>query len=78
VTPLAANRAKDDAPDLSPVLARSVSVLGSTGSIGVSTLDVIQHARTVYGEDVMPVIALTAQGNVDRLVEQASEDRSDR
>jgi 1-deoxy-D-xylulose-5-phosphate reductoisomerase len=75
VTPLAANRVKDDAPDLSPVLARSVSVLGSTGSIGVSTLDVIHHARSVYGADAMPVIALTAQGNVDRLIEQARKMR---
>jgi 1-deoxy-D-xylulose-5-phosphate reductoisomerase len=75
VTPLAANRAKDDAPDLSPVLARSVSVLGSTGSIGVSTLDVIHHARSVYGDDAMPIVALTAQGNVDRLIEQARKMR---
>jgi len=75
VTPLAANRAKDDAPDLSPVLARSVSVLGSTGSIGVSTLDVVHHARTIYGEDAMPIVALTAQGNVDRLIEQARKMR---
>ena len=75
MTPLAANRAKDDAPDLSPVLARSVSVLGSTGSIGVSTLDVVHHARTIYGEDAMPIVALTAQGNVDRLIEQARKMR---
>ena len=27
------------------VLARSVTMLGSTGSIGVNTLDVIAHAR---------------------------------
>ena len=38
-----------DLPDLAPVLARSVTVLGSTGSIGVNTLDVIAHARKVYG-----------------------------
>ena len=75
MTPLAANRAKDDLPDLSPVLARSVSVLGSTGSIGVSTLDVVHHARTIYGEDAMPIVALTAQGNVDRLIEQARKMR---
>lgn len=75
MTPLAANRSKEDAPDLGPVLARTVSVLGSTGSIGISTLDVIAHARSVYGADAMPLVALTAQGNVARLIEQARKMR---
>ncbi len=75
MNPLAANRSKDGAPDLSPVLARSVSILGSTGSIGVSTLDVIHHARQVYGADAMPIVSLTAQGNVERLIEQARKMR---
>ncbi|HVU19673.1 MAG TPA: hypothetical protein VHE09_03010, partial [Rhizomicrobium sp.] len=68
---LAAQRKHFDLPDLTPVLARRVSVLGSTGSIGVSTLSVIAHAREVYGPDVLPVEALTAQSNVDVLIEQA-------
>ncbi len=56
---------------LEPVLARSVTVLGSTGSIGVSTLDVVAHARATYGAEVMPVEAITAQGRVDDLIKQA-------
>jgi len=46
-------------------------VLGSTGSIGVSTLDVVAHARATYGADVMPIEAITAQGRVDDLIKQA-------
>jgi 1-deoxy-D-xylulose-5-phosphate reductoisomerase len=52
-------------------MARRVTVLGSTGSIGVSTLDVIAHARATYGADAFPIEALTAQSNVDLLAEQA-------
>lgn len=68
---LAAMRKHFELPDLSPVLARRVAILGSTGSIGVSTLSVIAHAREVYGPDALPVDALTAQSNVDVLIEQA-------
>ena len=50
-------------------LSRSVTVLGSTGSIGVSTLDLLGHARD-GGSDI-EVIALTAGRNVARLAEQA-------
>ena len=45
VNALAATRRDFEITGLEPVLARSVTVLGSTGSIGVSTLDVIAHAR---------------------------------
>ncbi|MGA9797310.1 MAG: 1-deoxy-D-xylulose-5-phosphate reductoisomerase [Rhizomicrobium sp.] len=58
-------------PDLSAVVARRLTVLGSTGSVGVSTLDVVAHARSVYGEQAFPVEVLTAQANVDKLAEQA-------
>ena len=68
---LAAMRKHFDLPDLSQVLARRVAILGSTGSIGVSTLSVIAHAREVYGPYAFPVAALTAQSNVDVLIEQA-------
>ncbi len=68
-----AGKANGALPDLSPVLRRSITVLGSTGSIGVSTLDVIAHARATYGEDAMPVEALTAQANVELLAKQARE-----
>ncbi|WP_411288184.1 1-deoxy-D-xylulose-5-phosphate reductoisomerase [Phenylobacterium sp.] len=47
-------------------LPRSVSVLGSTGSIGVSTLDLFEQA----GVEV-EVVALTAGRNADRLADQA-------
>ena len=47
-------------------LPRRVSVLGSTGSVGVSTLDLLEKA----GAEV-EVTALTAGRNVERLAEQA-------
>lgn len=68
---LAAHRRHIEMPDLSPVLARRVTILGSTGSIGVSTLDVISYAREFYGADALPVEALTAQSNVSALAAQA-------
>ncbi|MGN6515666.1 MAG: 1-deoxy-D-xylulose-5-phosphate reductoisomerase, partial [Rhizomicrobium sp.] len=57
--------------DLSTAVSRRVTVLGSTGSIGISTLDVIDHARKTYGADAFPIEALTAQSSVDALAEQA-------
>jgi 1-deoxy-D-xylulose-5-phosphate reductoisomerase len=51
-------------------LGRRLTVLGSTGSIGLSTLDVVAHARTHYGDHAFPIEALTAQSNVDVLSEQ--------
>jgi len=51
-------------------LSRSVTVLGSTGSIGVSTLDLLDAAQTCGSADV-EVVALTAGRNVARLAEQA-------
>ena len=62
-------------PDLSAVLGRTVTVLGSTGSVGASTLDVIAHARMRYGAEAFPIEALTAQRNVARLAEQARKFR---
>ena len=50
-------------------LTRSVTVLGSTGSIGVSTLDLLGHARD--GGSEIEMVALTAGRNVARLAEQA-------
>ncbi|MGA0607112.1 1-deoxy-D-xylulose-5-phosphate reductoisomerase [Phenylobacterium sp. VNQ135] len=47
-------------------LPRKVSVLGSTGSIGVSTLDLFEQA-----EVEVEVVALTAGRNVERLADQA-------
>ena len=59
--------------DLKDVLWRSVTVLGSTGSVGKSTLSVIAHLRERFGADAFPIEALTAQSNVDALADQARE-----
>ena len=47
-------------------MSRSVVILGSTGSIGVSTLDLLAHA-----EEEIELLALTAGRNVALLAEQA-------
>jgi 1-deoxy-D-xylulose-5-phosphate reductoisomerase len=60
-------------PDLAPVLARRLTVLGSTGSVGAATLDVVRFARSHYGEDAFPLEAITAHRNVDRLIRDALE-----
>ena len=69
--PIAATRTFEPPPSLESVIHRSVTILGSTGSIGVNTLDVIAHARKIYGGDAFPLAALTAQANAKLLVEQA-------
>ena len=69
--PIAATRLFEELPGLETVVGRSVTVLGSTGSIGVNTLDVIAHARKTYGAHAFPLTALTAGGNVKLLIEQA-------
>jgi len=72
MNPIAATIANGGSlPDLETVLGRSISILGSSGSIGASTLDVIRHARAKYGPDALPVAALTAQSSVEKLVEAA-------
>ena len=59
--------------DLSPVLGRRITVLGSTGSVGAATLDVVRFARARYGEDAFPLEVLTAQRSVARLARDARE-----
>lgn len=49
-------------------LPHRISVLGATGSIGVSTLDVLKQAG---GRDRFEIITLTGMGNVDLLAAQA-------
>jgi len=44
---------------------KGITILGSTGSIGVSTLDVL-----ALHSDLFKVIALTANNNVDKLLAQ--------
>ena len=68
---IAATKIFDELPPMDEVLARKVTVLGSTGSIGVNTLDVIAHVRKLHGPDAMPITALTAGDNVKLLIEQA-------
>lgn len=48
-------------------MSRSVTILGSTGSVGRQTLDVIAH----HGRDAFSVVALAAGSNVDMLIQQA-------
>jgi len=52
-------------------IAKRLTVLGSTGSVGLSTLDVVAHARKTYGAGAFPIEALTAQSNVETLAGQA-------
>jgi 1-deoxy-D-xylulose-5-phosphate reductoisomerase len=56
---------------LEGALRRRLTVLGSTGSIGINTLDVVAHARARYGDHVFPIEALTAQSSVELLAEQS-------
>ena len=48
-------------------MTRSISILGSTGSVGTQTLDVVAH----HGEKAFDVVALTAGKNAKLLIEQA-------
>ena len=57
-TPATAKRAASDGP-------RAIAILGSTGSVGCSTIDVVERYPNDYRVD-----ALTANSNVDRLIEQ--------
>ena len=49
---------------------RKVAVQGSTGSVGVSTLDLLDHAQRT-GEADIEVVTLAAGRNVEKLAEQA-------
>ncbi len=51
-------------------MPRPVAILGSTGSIGVNTLDVLSQARADF-----PVAGLAAAANVELMVHQVSEHR---
>jgi len=63
------NTARDE-PFVARAVGRRLTVLGSTGSIGLSTLDVVAHARERYGDHAFPIEALTAQTNVEILADQ--------
>jgi 1-deoxy-D-xylulose-5-phosphate reductoisomerase len=51
-------------------LRRTVTVLGSTGSVGASTMDLLDQAEA-HGSAEVQVVALTAGRNVARLADQA-------
>ena len=53
---------------MTTALPRRLSILGSTGSIGGNTLDVV---RQMGGRDAFEIVALTGNGNVEKLAEQA-------
>ncbi|MEO1303851.1 MAG: 1-deoxy-D-xylulose-5-phosphate reductoisomerase [Pseudomonadota bacterium] len=50
---------------------RTLSILGSTGSIGTSALSVIAHANATEAEPVFTIDTLAAGRNADLLIEQA-------
>jgi 1-deoxy-D-xylulose-5-phosphate reductoisomerase len=52
-------------------MSRRVFILGSTGSIGCSAVKVIEHLRSIDGEESWPVIGLAAGKNASLLQEQA-------
>ena len=54
-------------------MARKLSILGSTGSIGQSALSVVAHANSVTDEPAFEIEALTAHTNVELLASQAME-----
>ncbi len=56
---------EDPVPQTHPA-PRRISVLGATGSVGCSTLDLIERDRAAY-----EIVALSAHANVDALIEQA-------
>lgn len=54
--------------------ARRITVLGSTGSVGVNTLDLLEFAAG-RGEAEFEIVALTANRNIGLLAEQARKFR---
>ncbi len=52
---------------------RKLTILGSTGSIGINTLDVVSQ---LGGRDGFEIVALTGNGNIDLLAQQALETRA--
>lgn len=52
------------------VTTRRVSILGSTGSVGVNTVELIQH-HNLQTPGAYTLVALTANANVDALARQA-------
>lgn len=53
--------------------ARTISIMGSTGSIGTSALSVIEHANAQSPSAVFAIDTLAAGQNVDLLIAQAQQ-----
>ena len=53
--------------------ARTISILGSTGSVGTSALSVVEHANAQSTDPVFEVDTLAAGRNADLLIEQARQ-----
>jgi 1-deoxy-D-xylulose-5-phosphate reductoisomerase len=49
-----------------------VFILGSTGSIGCSTVEVIEHLRSIDGDGSWPVVGISAGSNCELLLQQAT------
>jgi 1-deoxy-D-xylulose-5-phosphate reductoisomerase len=58
---------------MSDIEPRTVTILGATGSVGGSTLDILRQQRAVNGKDSIQVEALTAQSNWKSLAKLARE-----
>ncbi|HKV46405.1 MAG TPA: 1-deoxy-D-xylulose-5-phosphate reductoisomerase [bacterium] len=54
-------------------MTRRLAILGSTGSVGCTALDVVRHLRG--GAGGLDVVALAANRNIPRLIEQVAEHR---
>ena len=54
---------------------RTISILGSTGSIGTSALSVVAHANAQGAGPVFEIDTLTAGRNADLLIAQAQKFR---
>ena len=54
-------------------MTRRLAILGSTGSVGCTALDVVRHLKGRPGE--VQVVALAGHANIPRLVEQVREHR---
>ncbi len=59
------------------LIARRISVLGATGSVGRSTLNIIADQRARNGEDSLHMVALVAKQNVADLSALAHQFRPD-
>ena len=61
---------------LSRAASRRITVLGATGSVGRSTLNLVASVRAREGEDACPIEALVARTNVEALAAAAKAHRA--